>query len=569
MNFPKNTILLCLYLFFGSVQAQNTIVKDYNLRQSFLNEVKNQEYSKAENTLRQVIKNYSDDGEINFAAGQLYYHLKKWDSAINYFKKASMVGYNIAESNYNIACCYALQGNLEQAYNWLQNAINVQPSLYYQWMEDDDLKALVNNQYYLNKLYHYDRQAATRTSRWMADIDFFNERMQQFHYNLFQHISKKEWNHKITEVKNKIDSLEDFEIIVELMKITALVGDGHTVVVPPVNGKNVFHRAPFLTYFFDDGLYITKTYKSYKQLLGTKILTIDNVPIEEVINKIKTIIPHDNQFGIKWMLPLALTMPEILKVLNITQSKLEYTIEVEREGKKETHKVICNQEVSGDFLESWLYGFYSEKDWMKIEQKKTPSYLTKLEEPYWFEYLKESKLVVFHYNQVQTNPKENETQFIQRLTDFIDKNKVAALVIDLRSNEGGDNTIYRPILNAMIANKKINQKGKLFVLIGRRTFSAGMCFAIELEKSTNAIFVGEPTGSSPNFVGESGGVFQLPYSGIYVNASNLYWQNSYAFDRRKFIAPHVFITSKFNDYKDGIDLALEAIKPLIEKRMNN
>lgn len=561
MNSQKSLITLCLYLFIiGNSQAQDRILEDYNLRQTFLEEIENKEYTKAEDRIRKLIGHYSNDGELSFTTGQLYYHLKKWDSAIYYFKKANWVGYNIAESNYNLACCYALENNLEEAYNWLQNAINQQPSFYYAWMDDADLQILKRSTYFLDKLYHYNRQATDRNSKWQADIDFFNDRMQQFHYSIFQHISKKEWNDRIVLLKSKIDSLKDFELIVELMKITALVGDGHTVVVPPLNGVNVFHRAPFLTYFFDDGLYITEAFKSYNRLLGTKILTINNIPINEVMNKVKTVIPHDNQVGEKWLLPLALTIPEILEALNITQNKLEYTIEVEREGKNELHKISCNQQITGDFLESWLYGYYSDKDWIKVEQNETPSYLTRLDEPYWFEYLNENKLVVFHYNQVQTDPEENETQFIQRLTNFINVNEVKALVIDLRSNEGGDNTIYRPILNGIIANKKINQKGKLFVMIGRRTFSAGMCFATDLEKSTNAIFVGEPTGSSPNFVGESGGVFQLPYSGIYVNASNLYWQNSYAFDNRKFISPKVLIPIRFKDYRKGEDLSLETIK---------
>lgn len=58
---------------------------------------------------------------------------------------------------------------------------------------------------------------------------------------------------------------------------------------------------------------------------------------------------------------------------------------------------------------------------------------------------------------------------------------------------------------------KINQRGKLFVIVGRQTFSAAMNGAAEIERHTNAIFVGEPTGSSPNFVGETIGV-NLTYS---------------------------------------------------------
>lgn len=82
---------------------------------------------------------------------------------------------------------------------------------------------------------------------------------------------------------------------------------------------------------------------------------------------------------------------------------------------------------------------------------------------------------------------------------------------------------------------KINQRGKLFVIVGRQTFSAAMNGAAEIERHTNAIFVGEPTGSSPNFVGETIGV-NLTYSKMRGSISDLYWQSSVAMDYRTWIS---------------------------------
>jgi hypothetical protein len=46
-----------------------------------------------------------------------------------------------------------------------------------------------------------------------------------------------------------------------------------------------------------------------------------------------------------------------------------------------------------------------------------------------------------------------------------------------------------------------------------------------IERHTHAIFVGEPTGSGPNFVGETE-LFELPYSKLQASVSDLYWQSS-------------------------------------------
>jgi hypothetical protein len=75
--------------------------------------------------------------------------------------------------------------------------------------------------------------------------------------------------------------------------------------------------------------------------------------------------------------------------------------------------------------------------------------------------------------------------------------------------------------------------------IGRRTFSAAQNTATAIERETNAIFVGEPTGSRPNFIGETI-PFQLPYGKTLVNVADLCWQTSWPMDHRPWIAPELY-----------------------------
>jgi hypothetical protein len=96
------------------------------------------------------------------------------------------------------------------------------------------------------------------------------------------------------------------------------------------------------------------------------------------------------------------------------------------------------------------------------------------------------------------------------------------------------------------------------VIIGRQTFSAAMNGAAEIERHTNAIFVGEPTGSSPNFVGETIPV-NLPYSKMRGSISDLYWQSSVAMDYRTWISPLVYAPPSFVVYAANRDPAMEAI----------
>ncbi|MFZ0749541.1 MAG: hypothetical protein WAM70_09300, partial [Pyrinomonadaceae bacterium] len=141
---------------------------------------------------------------------------------------------------------------------------------------------------------------------------------------------------------------------------------------------------------------------------------------------------------------------------------------------------------------------------------------------------------------------------------FINEKEVEKLVVDMRWNNGGNTLLLRPLLQGVIKNEKINRRGKLFIIIGRRTYSAAQNAATYFDRDTNAIFVGEPTGSSPNFVGEED-PFVLPYSRIMANVSHLYWQSSYPQDERTWIAPQIYVPPTFAAYRRNGDAALEAI----------
>ena len=75
---------------------------------------------------------------------------------------------------------------------------------------------------------------------------------------------------------------------------------------------------------------------------------------------------------------------------------------------------------------------------------------------------------------------------------------------------------------------------------------------------TNEMFVGEPTGSRPNFVGESI-PYSLPYSKATGTVSDLYWQRSWPMDDRMWIAPDLPAPPSIMAFLAGKDPAMEAI----------
>jgi hypothetical protein len=130
------------------------------------------------------------------------------------------------------------------------------------------------------------------------------------------------------------------------------------------------------------------------------------------------------------------------------------------------------------------------------------------------------------------------------------------LVLDVRYNGGGNNFFNRSVIHGLIRSDKMNVRGRIYVLIGRTTFSAAGNLVTKLANETEAVFVGEPSGSRPNHWGDARRV-TLPESGLDVSISSLYWQDGGPFNEEAWLAPSVAVDALSGDWAAGRDPVLE------------
>ena len=97
------------------------------------------------------------------------------------------------------------------------------------------------------------------------------------------------------------------------------------------------------------------------------------------------------------------------------------------------------------------------------------------------------------------------------------------------------------------------------MLTGRNTFSAAQNFIAQLDRRTRAIFVGEPSSSKPNFVGEENDL-TLPWSGAIVSISTRYHENIPG-DKRQWIEPDIKVDLSSSDYFANRDPVLQRVAP--------
>jgi tetratricopeptide (TPR) repeat protein len=482
--------------------------------------------------------------------GRARLNAKDCRKAIPAFEKALELGagypFNAA---YNIACCYALLGEKDEALKWLERALEMGFRNLQQVRTDENLKSLRADSRFTKLAALDDVSKMSRDEGWRYDLWLLARELKRIHYNPFKKVSREEFEAYVKKLHDDIPSLHDPQIEADFRKLCRMMGDGHTRIGPSTAQLSSLF-APVAFYLFTEGLFITSAAPKHRDLVGAQVLRIGDYTIDQVMEALDKVISHDNKMWLKYIGSTAsMRNPRLLNGLGLIPEPDKMEIKIRDEAGK-VRQVALNAEVNT-----------AADDWVSVRGNAPapdPLYLKHRRTNYWFEYSPEHKMVFFQYNAVDNDPNEPLTQFCDRLFKFINENEVERLVIDLRWNSGGNNFLNRPILHGLIRNDKINRRGKLFVIIGRQTFSAAMNAAAEIERHTNAIFVGEPTGSSPNFVGESVS-FSLPYSKMQGTISDLYWQSSVAMDYRTWIAPLLYAPPSFELYRANRDPAMEAI----------
>lgn len=346
--------------------------------------------------------------------------------------------------------------------------------------------------------------------KWKEALDFLTRELPKRHKNLYDTIREADYQSSIQSLKKDLSGLESYEIKVRIAKIVASVGDAHTSVNIPVN-----YLCPLEFYWFSDGIYPINTSKSDEVLLYKKITHIDGMEIEKVVETLSSIISHENQSYLKSMLPKYLPGIELLYGLKIAHdlNGLNFTFQDEKGNLEEW------------FVNSYPFHEYLEQlqaNRINIPSAKLPLYRKNSAQYYWMEYIEEAKTLYFNYHSCKEMASESVENFGKRLMHFIENNAIEKLVIDMRNNTGGNSTLLDPFIDELKKCSKINQSGKLFVILGRDTFSSALLNVYSLKNKTKAILVGEPSGGKPNCYGEVQH-FTLKHSGLTISYSTKYY----------------------------------------------
>src|SRR4051794_19996105 len=116
--------------------------------------------------------------------------------------------------------------------------------------------------------------AALSAEQWRTDLRFMAQQMERRHKNLYHTVSRERFAAEAAELDARIPTLQRNEIIVGMMRLAAMVGDGHTNVSPLKDAKLGFRSLPLKLYLFEDGIHVRATTPEHSALLGARVVAI-------------------------------------------------------------------------------------------------------------------------------------------------------------------------------------------------------------------------------------------------------------------------------------------------------
>jgi hypothetical protein len=324
--------------------------------------------------------------------------------------------------------------------------------------------------------------SAQTAQQWNADIDYLAAELPKRHPNPFTHVSREAFNAQLAALKAQTADLSASEIAIRLQQVIASLRDAHTELSTDIEPNTIF---PLRLYRFADGIHVTKTTAVSRGACGAKLIAIDGLPAEEVYARVATTISAENEAWLEHRVPAAMVRAETLKTLGVIASAESATFTFESSGFRFALRLHAGSDRS-----------VLEHD---LTTPELPLYRQNPELPYWYRWLPESGLLYVKYNACVNDPANPFAALERDVLAIADAQNVAHFVIDVRDNGGGSTEVARGLIDAIARRPQL--RGRLFVIIGRATFSSALFNAFDL-RNAGARLVGEPTGGKLNAFGE-------------------------------------------------------------------
>lgn len=370
---------------------------------------------------------------------------------------------------------------------------------------------------------------ALTTTQWLEDLDFLKEKIETKHLSPYHFISKEEFEEAYQKARNQLQEANGAAAALTLASFAAKIGDGHTYVSP----FEEFNRFPVRISWFQDRLHIIDIDSTWIHLLGAEVLQFKNKNSLEALTLSSQLSAlHETPNHLKSDSEYFLTLSEVLQYLALSDNEGRMILTVrKKDGEQEKVTIPVKSEKETRWVGSFLY---------------TPLRYAG-GKPLWYYHIPNTQVGYFNFWWYPS--KKDVKAFAKELNDWLANQDINTFLVDFRNNMGGDYTKGQTILKT-IQQTVEDKKLKVFIAIGKYTFSAGMSNASHFHEGLKGTYIGQISGARPNGYQENNN-FNLPNSGLRASYSSRYY--TFSTENTDGLIPEIPIRYDWETYRNGLD----------------
>jgi hypothetical protein len=385
-----------------------------------------------------------------------------------------------------------------------------------------------------------------------------------------------------TEANRRLDALEALGTVldrphfrVSLMQIDALADNGHSRVENERGAAPL--ELPVRVAAFSDGLYVMRATDINADLLGSRVTAIDGQPIDAVMTKLEQLrggTPEWRRLHASQFLALQDLLYGIDVAPDLRHSNWTVETSVGATITRSLDAYLAPAAEPAVFVKRWLSseplaGMAGQ--WRAVEpDHPLPISLTDFDRAFRSLPLPGSctEFVQFKSNADQGG--QSIKEFVSSTENRLRQVRPCNVILDLRYDDGGDFTNTYAFARGL--PKLISPTGKIIVLTGPATFSAGISTAAFVKHAGQGrvVIVGEPVGDRLQFFSEGGRAClpNYPLCVAYETGKHDYqhacsdwdvcfWLNYFFQFRVNSLDPDEIIAVSFKDWRAGVDPVLD------------
>jgi hypothetical protein len=210
--------------------------------------------------------------------------------------------------------------------------------------------------------------AADRTTGWREDLTVLAAELKLVHPRFRDCGLTPDFEARRAALSARIGGLSDEHAVVEIQRLLASVGDGHTLLWPFGMKKEALLRLPLMLWSFEEGLYVIDA--SDRGLIGKRIVRIGGIDAAEVLGRLEPYVSHDNAEQLLWAAPFYATLTDFLAAVGATDDRNTAVLSFDSGGRAVVHAEPIDPAALREKL-------------IAPKTAAAPLYLSRAEEPFW------------------------------------------------------------------------------------------------------------------------------------------------------------------------------------------